>query len=134
MSTSTVAQNGNLHNKLKATTEEVTVTNNGISTKKVYFAATDFLSELPITFIEQMTELTKKKFSDDFLSTVSDEKLKGYRTQFLIVTISAMHKQHEKMVKERKEKKAREWYKELRSKGVTKENAVMVTGYNPDLE
>jgi len=119
---------------VKPTTTEVTVTNNGVKTQKVYFAATDFLSELPITLVEQITELTKKKFSDDFLSTVSDEKLKGYRTMFLIETISSMHKQHEKMVRERKEKKQRESYKEYRSKGVSKEDAVKISGYNPDLE
>ena len=128
-STSTAPING-----AKPTTSEVTVTNNGVKTEKLYFSANDVLGEMPITLIEQLTALTKKKFSDDFLAQVSDEKLKGYRLMYLVETISAAHKQHEKMVRERKEKKARESYKEYRSKGVSKEDAAKISGYNPDLE
>ena len=103
--------------------------------KRVYFPATDFLSELPITLVEQMTALTKKKFSDVVLSgNITDEQMRGLRVQYLIATISGLHKQFEKSVNERKEKAQREQYKELRAKGIDKKDAVKISGYNPDFE
>lgn len=102
---------------------------------KVYCEPSEIFNELPITTLAMITDLTKKKFSDEIVAAgqITDSKMSEFRGAWLRDVVSAAHKQFLKVTTEKNEKKAREFYKELKARGMSREEAIKLSGYNPDL-
>lgn len=102
---------------------------------KVYCDPSEVFNELPVTTLAMITDLTKKKFSDEIVATgqITDSKMSEFRGAWLRDVVSAAHKQFLKVTTEKNEKKAREFYKELRARGMEREECIKLSGYNPDL-
>lgn len=98
----------------------------------LYTQANAVLDELPVTAVEQLTIMAKRKFSDQILAGHSNDKaVSGFRTAYLVDMLSAQHKQFIKAVKTRDEQRCRELYTQLRSRGISVADASKASGYNP---
>lgn len=98
----------------------------------LYIAAMDVFNELPITTVDKLTVMTKRKFSDQILAGhTTDKHLMQYRVSYITELIDAQHKQFVKTVKARDEARCRELYTSLRERGISVADASKASGYNP---
>lgn len=111
---------------------------NDVATKQdsaaapLYTPASAVLNELPVTLVEKITVMAKKKFADQILAGHATEKhLCQFRTDYLRDLIEGQHKQFLKQVKARDEQRCREWYTSLRERGISVVDASKASGYNP---
>jgi hypothetical protein len=90
-------------------------------------------NELPQITAEFITDLCKDKFSKEILAIgpMNDSKMAGFRNAWLVDTVSAAHKQLMKLQAARSENRARDLYKQLRSRGIAPAEASKASGYNP---
>lgn len=98
-----------------------------------YVDPTAVFNELPIVTYEFISDLCKDKFSKEIMAvgTMTDDKLAAFRNAWLIDTVSAAHKQLVKLQAARHETRARDLYKQLRSRGIEPAEASKASGYNP---
>jgi hypothetical protein len=98
-----------------------------------YVDPQDVFNELPAVTRDFITDLCKDKFSREIMATgeLTDSKLAGFRNAYLIDVVSAAHKQLVKLQAMRSETRARELYKQLRSRGIAPAEASKASGYNP---
>jgi hypothetical protein len=104
-----------------------------VSVQRAYVNPEEVFNELPITLLEQLTDLAKQKFADEIVAGHNtDSDMAGFRSALLRDLIKAQHKQLVTRVSEKMEKKAREFYKELRARGIDREQAIKMSGYRPE--
>jgi hypothetical protein len=111
---------------------------NDVATKQdsaattLYTNAGAVLNELPVTLVEKITVMAKKKFADQILAGhATDKHLCQFRTDYLFDLIEGQHKQFLKQVKARDEQRCRELYTSLRERGISVADASKTSGYNP---
>lgn len=98
----------------------------------LYTNASAVLNELPVTLVEKITVMAKKKFADQILAGhATDKHLCQFRTDYLFDLIEGQHKQFLKQVKARDEQRCRELYTSLRERGISVVDASKASGYNP---
>ena len=98
----------------------------------LYTNASAVLNELPVTLVEKITVMAKKKFADQILAGhATDKHLCQFRTDYLFDLIEGQHKQFLKQVKARDEQRCRELYTSLRERGISVADASKASGYNP---
>ena len=98
----------------------------------LYTNASAVLNELPVTLVEKITIMAKKKFADQILAGhATDKHLCQFRTDYLFDLIEGQHKQFLKQVKARDEQRCRELYTSLRERGISVADASKASGYNP---
>lgn len=112
--------------------EEIETSPDG-QTRSVYFGAETVFNELPEIIRDYVTAMTKAKYSKALMAmgTISDSELSARRTQWLIETVSSMHKSWEKANAESAERAAKKFYDELRKRGYSVEAASKTAKYNP---
>ena len=98
----------------------------------LYTNASAVLNELPVTLVEKITVMAKKKFSDLILAGHgTDKDMCQFRTDYLYGLIDSQHEQFTKQVKARDEQRCRERYVSLRKRGISVADASKASGYNP---
>jgi hypothetical protein len=118
------------------TTESDRVDGPQISVTTLYTSADNVFSEIPIPVMEKLTDLAKNRFSAEIVAAgqTSDKQLSVFRTTFICDIIAQQHKQLVSRVSLKKLLKAREFFKQLRARGVSRVDAIKLSGYDPDLE
>ena len=99
----------------------------------VYVDPTDVFNELPMVTRDFITDLCKDRFSKEIMAvgTLTESKIAAFRNAWLVDAVSAAHKQLVKLQAARSETRARELYKQLRSRGIAPAEASKASGYNP---
>jgi hypothetical protein len=98
----------------------------------LYVQASAVLNELPVTAVDMLTVMAKRKFSDQILAGHdSDKHVSQFRTEYIVDAISAAHKQFLKQVKVKDEQRCRDLYTQLRARGISVVDASKASGYNP---
>ena len=98
----------------------------------LYTPAGAVLNDLPVTLVEKITVMAKKKFSDLILAGHgTDKDMCQFRTDYLYGLIDSQHEQFTKQVKARDEQRCRERYVSLRERGISVADASKASGYNP---
>jgi len=98
----------------------------------LYTPASAVLNELPVTLVEKITVMAKKKFSDLILAGHgTDKDMCQFRTDYLYGLIDAQFIQFEKQVQARDEHNRRARYVSLRERGISVADASKASGYNP---
>ena len=90
-------------------------------------------NELPMVTRDFVTDLCKDRFSKEIMAvgTLTESKIAAFRNAWLVDAVSAAHKQLVKLQAARSETRARELYKQLRSRGIAPAEASKASGYNP---
>jgi len=102
------------------------------TTTPMYMVASLVLNELPITTVDALKVMAKRKFADQLLAGhATDKDVAGYCTAYIVDIISAAHKQFVKQVKVKDENRTRELYTQLRARGISVADASKASGYNP---
>lgn len=107
------------------------ITNPEVTT--AYVDPDSVFNELPAVTRDFISDLCKDKFAKEIMAIgqMTDNKLAAFRNAWLIDTVSAAHKQLVKLQAARSETRARELYKQLRSRGIAPAEASKASGYNP---
>lgn len=104
-----------------------------VSTVKPYVDPTGVFNEIPITTLDQLTDLAKDKFSSMIVAGHNtDSAISGFRTTLLRDMVAAAHKQLKARRTEKTEKEGRKFYRDLRARGITVCDAIKMSGYTPD--
>lgn len=126
-------------NKPTATSAPITdvepVNGPQVSTQTVYVEANSVFGNVPVTTLEQITDLARNRFASEIVAVgqVTDSQMSAFRLSVLRDLIKQQHKQLVTRVADKMERKAREFYKELRARGIDREQAIKMSGYNPEL-
>jgi hypothetical protein len=100
---------------------------------RAYVDPSDVFNELPVTTMEQLTDLAKQRFASEIVAGHNtDSDIAGFRTTVVRELVKQQHKQLVARVSDKMERKAREFYKELRARGVEREAAIKMSGYKPE--
>lgn len=113
----------------------VTTVKTGSTTEvvKAYVDPDAVFNEIAITTMDMLTDLAKQKFADIIVAGHNtDAAMAGFRTTIIRDMVKQAHKQLVTRVADKTEKKAREFYKELRVRGISVHDAVKMSGYVPE--
>lgn len=106
-----------------------------VTTETVYVDANTVFAQVPVTVLDQITDLAKNRYASEIVAAgqVTDAQMCHFRLSVVRDLIKQQHKQFVTRVADKIEKKSREFYRELRARGIDKDQAVKMSGYNPDL-